>query len=218
MVAMQPWKEHSLFTRFLFVNHVPALCRRSPELDAQVSPSSAFIDHPTTLALLSRALLSVQLLSSLVVPDTHLSTATSELQHDILAVQHDFSPNATAYQKFMILNPIRQKALLFPLFGYPSLLSDYCRGNTGGELLPLLYLAHLYAVCIIVELSIPEVEFPSLARGLLVPLESTQSAIASQLQKCEGGNITGLDELAAFPLSVADEFRRRGKGIMKRFL
>ena len=78
-----------------------------------------------------RALLSVQLLSSLVKPGTHLSTAISELRYDILAVQHDLSPSATADKESLILNPIRQKSLLFPLFGYPSLLNDYCRGNTG---------------------------------------------------------------------------------------
>jgi hypothetical protein len=218
MIAMQPWKEKSVFTQFLFVNHIQASSRGSLELNAHISPLLAFIDRSTSLALLSRALISVQLLSKLVIPATYLSTATLQLQDDILVAQQDFGPCANGDQKFLMLNSIRQKSLLFPLFGYPSLLDDYCCGNKGSELYPLLYLAHLYAVGIIVELSMPEVEFPTLARGLMAPLESTQRAIISQIQRCQKADLVGIDELVAFPLFVADEFRRRGKGIRKRFI
>jgi hypothetical protein len=215
---MQPWKDQSIFTKFLFVGHGRGLSYHSPDLNAHLSSSSAFIDHPTSLTLLSRALRSVQLLSSLVKPATHLLSATSDLQGDIFVVQQVLGSSATTDQRFLILNPIRQKSLLFPLFEYPSLLSDYCRRSTDSELHPLVYLAHLYAVGIIVELSMPEVEFPTLARGLMVPLESTYRAIASQLQKFEGANLAGVHELVGFPLFVADEFRKKGRGIMKRFI
>lgn len=215
---MQPWKDQSTFMKFLFVNHIPGLSRYSPDLNAHLSPSLAFIDRPTSLALLSRALRSIQFLSILVKPITHLSSATSDLQYDVLVVQKVLGSSATADQRFLVLNPIRQKSLLFPLFGYPSLLTDYCRKNTDSELYPLVYLAHLYAVSIIVELSMPEVEFPTLARGLMIPLESTQRAIASKLQMFEGANLVGVHELVGFPLFVADEFRRKSGGIMKRFI
>lgn len=215
---MQPWKEQSVFAKFLFVDHVHGCSRHTPELNAHLSPSLAFIDHLTSLSLLSRALRSIQLLSSLVKPATHLSSAISELQYDISVVEQYIGSGAAADQRFIILNPVRQKSLLFPLFGYPSLLSDYCRRNQDSELYPLLYLAHLYAVGIIVELSMPEVEFPTLARGLMIPLESTQRAIASQLQKSEGVDFAYVGELVAFPLSVADEFQRKGKGIMERYI
>jgi hypothetical protein len=153
MTAMQPWKDDSIFTKFLFVGYIRGLSCRSPDLNAHLSPSSAFIDHPTSLALLTRAPRSVQLLSSLVKPATHLSSATSDLQYDILVVQQVLGCSATADQdqRFLTLNPIRQKSLLFPLFGYPSLLSDYCHRSTDSELYPLLYLAHLYAVALLLS-------------------------------------------------------------------
>ena len=107
------------------------------------TPQSLICIHrlPTSLALLAQALRSVELLSSLVKPGTRLLSATSDLQGDIFEVQQVLGSSATAHQRFLILNPIRQKSLLFPLFEYPSLLSDYCRRSKDSELYPLLYLA-----------------------------------------------------------------------------
>jgi hypothetical protein len=213
ITTMQPWKDQSIFTKFLFVGHGRGLSYHSPDLNAHLSPSSAFIDHPTSLALLAQALRSVELLSSLVKPGTRLLSATSDLQGDIFEVQQVLGSSATAHQRFLILNPIRQKSLLFPLFEYPSLLSDYCRRSKDSELYPLLYLAHLYAVGIIVELSMPEVEFPTLARGLMVPLESTYRAIASQPPKCEGGNLAGVVSWWGFRFLWQMSFGRRERGL-----
>jgi hypothetical protein len=216
---MQPWKKQSAFAKFLWVDQVFNFSHHSPERIAHLSPSLAFIDYPTSLVLLAEALHSAQLLSNFVRVGTQLSSAVSELQHDILTVQQYVGSRTASNQRFTILNPMRQKSLFYPLFRYPNLLSDYCRKKTDSELYPLLYLTHLYAVGIIVELSMPEVEFPTLARGLMVPMESTLSAIASRDQMSEGiKNLKNVDELVRFPLLVVDEFQRRGKGIMRRFI
>jgi hypothetical protein len=215
--SMQPWKEQSLFAKFLWVDYVGKCCsRRPPEVIGHLSPSMAFMDHSTSLALLSRAQHSVQLLSCTVRPATQLSYAVSELEHDNSAAMQCVGFCTAADQRFELLNPIRQKSLLFPLFRYPGLHSDYCCGNIASGLYPLLYLAHLYAVGIVVELAMPEVEFPTLARGLMDPMESTLHAISSLYKMSEGGDL--VDELVMFPRFIIEEFRRRGKGIMKRFI